>query len=46
MRNEAVHRACITVYDDEAFYSLAERGKELMDRISNDAQKVVRAEKR
>ncbi len=46
LRNEAVHRACITVYDDEAFRSLAERGKELMDRISNDAQKVVRAEKK
>ena len=46
LRNEAVHRACITVYDDEAFRSLAERGKELMDKISNDAQKIVRAEKK
>ena len=46
MRNEAVHRACITIYDDEAFHSLAERGKELMDKISNDAQQVSRAEKK
>lgn len=43
-RNEAVHRACITVYDENAFRSIAENGKILMDRISNDAQKVTRAE--
>lgn len=46
LRNEAVHRACITKYDEEAFRSLAESGKELMDKISNDAQKVARAEKK
>ena len=46
LRNEAVHRACVTAYDEEAFRVLAERGKELMDRISNDAQKVSRAEKK
>ena len=46
VRNEAVHRACITKYDEESFRALAESGKELMDRISNDAQKVVRAEKK
>ena len=46
LRNTAVHRACITKYEEEDFRSLAERGKELMDRISNDAQKVARAEKK
>lgn len=46
LRNEAVHRACVTAYNEEAFRALAERGKELMDRISNDAQKVSRAEKK
>ena len=45
-RNEAVHRACITVYDENAFRSIAENGKMLMDKISNDAQKVMRAEKK
>ena len=45
LRNDAVHRACITKYDEEAFCALAEDGKLLMDRLSNDAQKVVRAEK-
>ena len=42
-RNEAVHRACIVVYNEEAFHALAEEGKVLMDRLSNDAQKVSRA---
>ena len=37
---------CVIKYDEEAFRSLAERGKELMNKISNDARKVVRAEKR
>lgn len=46
LRNEAVHRACITKYDEEVFRVLAEQGKELMDRISNDAQKVARVEKK
>ena len=46
MRNEAVHRACITKYGDADFLFLAKRGKDLMDRISNDAQKVIRAEKK
>lgn len=46
LRNEAVHRACITKYDEEAFRSLAENGKVLMDRISNDAQKVSRINKK
>ncbi len=46
LRNEAVHRACITKYDEDAFRSLAEKGKELMDKISNDAQKVSRAAKK
>lgn len=46
LRNEAVHRACITAYDEEGFRSLAERGKELMEKISNDAQKISRAEKK
>ena len=42
-RNEAVHRACITAYEESAFRTLAEEGKVLMDRLSNDAQKVSRA---
>ena len=46
LRNEAVHRACITVYDESTFRTIAERGKVLMDRISNDAQKVARADRR
>ena len=46
LRNVAVHRACITKYDEETLRALAERGKELMDRISNDAQKVTRMEKK
>lgn len=46
LRNEAVHRACITKYDEDAFRTLAENGKLLMDRISNDAQKVSRAMKK
>ena len=45
LRNKAVHRACITKYDEETLRALAERGKELMDKISNDSQKVSRAEK-
>ncbi len=45
VRNETVHRACITKYDEDAIRVLAIRGKELMDRISNDAKKVSRAEK-
>lgn len=46
LRNEAVHRACITSYSEDDFRSLAESGKELMDRITNDAQKVIRAERK
>ena len=42
-RNGAVHRACITIYDEEAFRNLAEEGKILVERISNDSQKVKRA---
>lgn len=45
-RNDAVHRACITKYDEEAFRSLAENGKLLMEKITNDAQKVSRADKK
>ena len=43
LRNNAVHRACITTYDESVFRALGEKGKELVDRISNDAQKVTRA---
>ncbi len=45
-RSEAVHRACITVYDENAFRTIAESGKVLMDKISNDAQKVARADRK
>ena len=45
-RNDAVHRACIIKYDEEAFRRLAENGKLLMGNISNDAQKVSRADKK
>ncbi len=45
-RNDAVHRACIIKYDEEAFRRLAENGKLLMENISNDAQKVSRADKK
>ncbi len=46
LRNEAVHRACITKYDEEAFRTLAANGKLLMDKLSNDAQKVSRVDKK
>lgn len=46
VRNEAVHRACITVYDEETFRDLAERGKVLMDKLSNDAKNVSRIAKK
>ena len=42
-RNEAVHRACINAYDENALRILAEEGKRLADRISNESQKVKRA---
>ena len=45
-RNDAVHRACIIKYDEESFRRLAENGKLLMENISNDAQKVSRADKK
>lgn len=41
-RNDAVHRACIIHFDEDAFRALAEEGKKLMDSISNDAKKVSR----
>ena len=43
LRNEAVHRACRTIYSEEALQAVAEHGKELVRRISNDSQKVKRA---
>ena len=45
LRNEAVHRACITKYDENYLRSIAEQGKELVDRITNDARKVSNAGK-
>lgn len=39
-RNEAVHRACIHVYDETEMEQIAEQGNELVRRISNDSQKV------
>lgn len=42
-RNDAVHRACISTYDEKCLQQLAEEGKSLCDRISNENQKVKRA---
>lgn len=39
-RNEAVHRACIHVYDETEMEQIAEQGNDLVRRISNDSQKV------
>ena len=41
-RNDAVHRACIIRFDEDAFRILAEEGKKLMESISSDAKKVSR----
>lgn len=46
LRNAAVHRACITAYDEETFRNIAVSGKVLMDKLSNDAQKVSRLAKK
>ena len=45
-RNDAVHRACFTAYDEEDFRALATEGKALADRLSNDSRKVKRAAER
>lgn len=45
-RNATVHRACSTVYDEELLKTIAENGKELVRKISNDSQKVRRAVER
>lgn len=42
-RNTAVHRACYTLFTEEDFKEMAEEGKELVRKISNDSQKVKRA---
>ena len=46
LRNKAVHRACTYRFNDELFQAIAEEGRVLMDKISNDAQKISRAKKR
>ena len=42
-RNTAVHKACYTLFEEEDFKAIAEEGKELVHKISNDSQKVKRA---
>ena len=42
-RNAAVHKACSRIYHEDTFRTLAEEGKELADRISNESQRVKRA---
>lgn len=39
-RNEAVHRACIHVYDEMEMEQIATQGSELVRRITNDSRKV------
>ena len=41
-RNEAVHRACITKYDEEEMEALAQEGKELSRLLDNASSKVKR----
>ena len=41
-RNETVHRACTHVLNDEILEQIATEGKQLVDRLSNDSQKVSR----
>lgn len=41
-RNTAVHKACYTLFEEEDFKAIAEEGKELVRKISNDSQKVRR----
>ena len=43
MRNTAVHKACYTLFEEEDFKAIAEKGKEIVRKISNDSQKVKRA---
>lgn len=45
-RNTAVHKACYTLFEEEDFKTIAEEGRELVRKISNDSQKVKRAVER
>lgn len=42
-RNTAVHKACITRYDEETMQSLAAEGKLLVDQITNESRRVKEA---
>lgn len=45
-RNDSVHKACYTTFDEDNFRAISEEGKELVSMISNDSQKVKRADEK
>lgn len=45
-RNDAVHKACYTLFDEDDFKEIAEEGNKLVKKISQESQKVRTAAKK